>query len=243
MKEKLSKIYLFLIANRQFNKSVQASFYNFCISPNKKPADKACSLLFHILNTQSQPNIDKVAIFWQSILRRNGKLSSFKAFLNALSTKQNYESPFSELFKALTKQPGWGNKTAALFVKAIYHVHKGQYKKYSFWNDVPSLGKKDQLRLPVDTVISYIFKKLSQGKIKSFAAINNVLTKNEYKGKKMEVWDDLWFWGFITQKGMGNERSIGFNEAKYWAMPYSDKNSSTIKKIRNRAIQFKKLIA
>jgi hypothetical protein len=246
MEKKLKNIYNFLKTNRQFNKAVQEGFYKFCIGASRKRKDKARSLLFHILNTQSQPKIDKVAVFWQAILKGDDKLSSFKKFYNAIKAKSkkgnpDQETPFLNLFKALKAQPGWGNKTAALFVKAVYHVHKWPFKKYAFWKDVPALSKTDQLRLPVDTVISYIFKKLSNGKIKSFAGINKLLTENNYTGKKMEVWDDLWFWGFITQKGTA-KRTFGFNEAKYWVMPYSDKSHLSIRTIKANANKFKKLI-
>jgi hypothetical protein len=240
---KLNKIYNFLEANSMFNRAVQNGVYHACISPYNSTAEKAKSLLYHILNTQSQPNIDKVARFWQTILSDQNKLSSFTEFSNAIGIVKNTQSPYKNLFKALKKQPGWGDKTAALFVKTIYHVHKGQYKKYAFWKDVPELTKKDKLYLPVDTVIAYIFNKLSNGKIKSFVAINNELEKKELQNTKMDLWDDLWFWGFITQKGAGNKRKIEFNEAKYWAILHTEKDLPTITKIKNKANMFKKLIA
>jgi hypothetical protein len=244
MEEKLKEIFKFLNENGKYNFTVQKGFYHACIVPYQKPSDKAKSLLFHILNTQSQPKIDKVAVFWQNILDNPAKLSSFNAFSKAINInhEQKNETPFLSLFKALKKQPGWGDKTAALFIKAVYHTHNGKYKKFAFWKDVPELTKKDRLFLPVDSVITFIFIKLSNKKINSFASINNELKNIGYTGAKIEVWDDLWFWGFITQKVSSGNRSWGFNEAKYWAMPWSDKNPQTIKKIKSKANIFIKSV-
>lgn len=240
MKIKLNHIYCFLEENRQFNHVVQHGFYNSCISPHQTPSQKVKSLLFSILNTQSQPKLDKMMIFWKNL---NGKdISSFKSFSKAIGTNSNNGDPFDSLFKALKKQPAWGDKTAALFIKAIFHVHRGYYKKYSFWKDVPPLSISDKLRLPVDSVIIHIFKKISHRKIKSFAGINALLWKNGYRGDKIEVWDDLWFWGFITQKGTGKDRKVCFNESKYWALLHSDKSDKTLFTIRKKADEFKYLI-
>jgi len=242
MERKLKNIYKFLEENGRYNYAVQKGFYHACIMPYHKALDKARSLLYHILNTQSQPKIDKVAEFWQNILDEPKKLSSFINFFKTINADQDNESPFLNLFKALKKQPGWGDKTAALFVKALYHVHNGKYNEFSFWKDVPEFTRNDRLLLPVDAVITYIFKKLSHNKLRSFAAINNELKNYGYVGANMEIWDDLWFWGFITQKGSGNKRRIGFNEAKYWAMPWSDKKLSTITIIKGEAKYFKNMI-
>ena len=32
-----------------------------------------------------------------------------------------------------------------------------------------------------------------------FKNVNKIIAEN-YSGKDIEVWDDLWFWGFITQR-------------------------------------------
>jgi hypothetical protein len=44
----------------------------------------------------------------------------------------------------------------------------------------------------------------------------------------MLVWDDLWFWGFLTQKTTGKSRSMAWNEAKFWAVRSHSKDDIQI---------------
>lgn len=243
MQKQLSIIYKFLHANRRYNHTVQQAFYHNCITPYNKQEDKARSLLFQILNTQSQPKIDKVAQFWKTIHADKKSLASFSAFSRVIHAETSKGTgPYDKLFRALEKQQGWGPKTAALFIKAICHTHLGQHRQYQFWKDVPPLENNDKLRLPVDAVIIHLFKTMSKGRIKTFAAINKSLNEPGYGGASMMVWDDLWYWGFITQKGSGNIRRPGFNESKYWAMQFSDKREKEIIKIKKQADRFIKLV-
>ncbi len=75
--------------------------------------DKIISLLYSIVNTQSQPRIDKIAAFFKSIHRNQNSLNSFRNFVDHVNNDKtpNYDS----LFKGLRTEAGWGNKTAALF--------------------------------------------------------------------------------------------------------------------------------
>ena len=54
----------------------------------------------------------------------------------------------------------------------------------------------------------------------------------------MEVWDDLWFWGFITQNGSGDQREFVWNENKYWAIKETDKSFEMVMEIKAKAIEF-----
>lgn len=58
MQRKLKDIFLFLIENRKYNHELQSRFYHSVISPYSNSKDKLMSLLYHIANTQSQPNIE-----------------------------------------------------------------------------------------------------------------------------------------------------------------------------------------
>ena len=245
MEKKLKNIYRFLKSNRKYNYSAQAGFYNECITPYHAASKKATSLLFHILNTQSRSRIDKVFVFYKFLEYNKRNLSSFWKFARALGIERDTKTPFKDVFSALKSHKpkwGWGAKTAALFTKSLYHTHRGKYKQFAFWKDVPELKKGDLLYLPVDTVINHLFKKITDKKRISFSTINENLHE-EYAGKKMEVWDDLWFWGFITQQTKKEKRTTtAFNEAKYWAQPHFDKRSTTINEIKRKASQFKNLI-
>ena len=61
----------------------------------------------------------------------------------------------------------------------------------------------------------------------TFDKINRILSKN-YTGDEIEVWDDLWFWGFITQKGSDSNRSFEWNEDKYWSLLHTPKDKQSI---------------
>ena len=142
------------------------------------------------------------------------------------------------MFQLLTKQPSWGDKTAALFVKAIYHTHIGYAKELHFWDDAPErLAEADQLYLPVDAVILYLFQEMGNPCKKTFSGINNYL-KTNMPNSNFEVWDDLWFWGFITQKGNDDKRTMESNEAKYWNMLDAPKDKETIAITQQLANQF-----
>ena len=240
-KKKLKPLYEFLIRNREFNKKVQSNYYRSIISHQEQSSDKVISLLYNIANTQSQPRIDNLARFYKSVFNDINSTKSFAAFVKKVSGKDS--NLYFDLFLGLRKQDGWGDKTAALFVKSVYHAHNGNYdESFSFWCDAPkTIVKKDKLKLPVDVVISRIFKEIGFSKT-TFSKINSILSDN-YNGDKIEVWDDLWFWGFITQKGSGTDRSIEWNENKYWSLEDTDKNESEIIKIKDEANEFINLLA
>ena len=150
---------------------------------------------------------------------------------------------FDSLYIGMKNQEGWGKKTAALFSKSIYHLHNGQYSEnLKIWDDVPkTISNNDNFYLPVDAVIIAIFKKLDSSKNWDFDKVNKTL-KSKYNGQQIEVWDDLWFWGFITQNGSGDNRAFEWNENKYWALKESDKNNEMIETIKAKAQDFLNLL-
>ena len=239
-KNTLEPLYKFLIENREFNKKVQSKYYKSIMSHQEQSSDKAISLLYKISNTQSQPRIDNLARFYTSICNDKYSTKSFSAFVKKVSNKNS--NLYIDLFLGMKGQDGWGEKTAALFVKSVYHAHNGNYdENFSFWSDAPkTIKEKDKLKLPVDTVINRIFKEIGLPK-PTFSKTNKILSEN-YNGDEIEVWDDLWFWGFITQKGSGVDRNIEWNENKYWSLEDTDKNKSEILKIESKANKFIKLL-
>jgi hypothetical protein len=241
MNEKLETIFSFLNENRQFNHSLQNRFYKSVISPYNEKNEKVISLLYHIANTQSQPNIDRLASFYRSIFEETNCLNSMQDFIDKINPNQ--PKNFNSLYNGMKVQEGWGKKTAALFSKSIFHLHNGNYNSnLKIWDDVPkTITNGDNFYLPVDAVIVTIFKKLDGTKKWNFEKVNNVL-KEKYNGEEIEVWDDLWFWGFITQKGSGEIRNYEWNENKYWALKESDKNPEMINSIKGKAQDFLDLL-
>ena len=103
------------------------------------------------------------------------------------------------------------------------------------------LDKDDKLFLPVDIVIKTIFNKLDNSKTWDFDDINEYL--NNFSNEDIILFDDLWFWGYITQKGTGeNRKFVEWNNAKYWMLKESIKDEKTIEEIKGKAKEFLNLI-
>lgn len=244
MDNKLKEIFDFLKSNRQYNHSLQERFYKSVIMSHDNTKDKVISLLYHIANTQSQPKIDKLANTYRLIIDDKDCLSSLTSFVTKINSERPVVISFDSLYKGMKSQDGLGNKTAALFTKSIYHLHNGQYaSELRIWTDVPNaITDYDDFYLPVDAVIISLFNKLDNTKSWNFDTVNKKL-KSTYTNQQIEVWDDLWFWGFITQNSSGDSRLFKWNENKYWALEASDKNSQMISEIKNKAEFFLKIIS
>lgn len=242
MEEKLERIFEFISDNRHHNKALQQRFYRSAIVSYESEKEKMISLLYLIANTQSQPKIDNLAKFFKFIFNDLNCLSSFKKLIEKIAPGKpiNYES----LYEGMNNQIGWGQKTAALLCKSVFHLHNGEYsKELKIWDDAPkTIGKNEKFYLPVDAVIIAIFNKMESNTNWSFNNINKTLN-TKYFGLKMEAWDDLWFWGFITQNGSGNDRKFEWNENKYWALKESNKDKNIIEEIRFKADKFLDILA
>ena len=238
MTESLKNIFEFLIENRIYNKELQTRYYSGIVNSQKSKAEKIVSLLYHTANTQSQPKIDYLAEFYQKIYRKTDLLNSFSGFMSVINPNGTEPKNYSGLYKGMREQKGWGEKTSALFVKTIFHLHNNEYPNdLRIWSDAPTdLENNDSFYLPVDAVIIEIFKKI-QSKNWNFKNINKIIADN-YSGKDIEVWDDLWFWGFISQIGTGDKRKMEWNLNKYWTLRESDKSPKMIKEIKDKTEQF-----
>jgi hypothetical protein len=242
--EKTEAIFQFLKENRKYNKEVQTAFYRKIILPFDKKEDKIVALLHHVVNTQSQPKMDKISNFFHFIHDNFSSLGSFNNFIRLFDKDKNPN--YLSLFSVIKSQEGWGDKTAALFCKMVYHLHSGEYdEQFKIWNDVPKeISENDKFFLPVDVVIIDIFSRLKLNKVKlKFDDVNTYLNEN-YKGESIEIWDDLWFWGFISQKTVkgNNIRELGWNDAKYWSQLETNKNEVVIEEIKEKVVKFLKLI-
>jgi len=237
MEKILGQIFKFLQENRIYNKTLQEKYYRSVVMPFDNVTDKIVSLLYHIANTQSQPKINKLAEFYKDIFFDINCLVSFKSFIAKINPHNEFT--FKSLYHGIESQPGWGKKTSALFTKSIFHLHNGQYSdKLKIWDDVPLvIEETDDFYLPVDSVIIAIFKKIEYNRNWNFDNINSTI-KRYYHRHDIEVWDDLWFWGFITQNGSGDNRQFEWNLNKYWALQETDKAPLKIVEIRDKAELF-----
>ncbi len=242
METHLKTIFNFLYHYRRYNQAVQRNYYSNFIRPGSSKTDNVLSLLYAIANTQSRPNIDKLADFFKFIADELESLESFGKFVQKINSDaiHNYNS----LFEGLNRQNGWGAKTSALFTKCIYHIHSGTYgNDLKIWDDVPStINESDVFYLPVDAVIVAIFTHLNSARSWNFSNVNKML-REHYKSVEIEIWDDLWFWGFITQKGTGTNRLFEWNENKYWILQETNKDPNEIAEIKDRAFEFLNIIS
>tara|TARA_B100000508_G_C11457124_1_gene277283 strand:- start:15 stop:551 length:537 start_codon:yes stop_codon:yes gene_type:complete len=175
MEQALIEIFQFLISNREYNRELQTSYYKYIILPQEQIPRKVIALLYHVANTQSQPNINKLASFCQLIEKGSYNLESFEGFMSIIDPNHQYHTNHEGLFRAMMNQNGWGEKTSALFTKSIYHLHNGNYPtELQLWNDVPAKIEIDgKLFLPVDRVIISIFNF-------NFLSDSNVILTNHY---------------------------------------------------------------
>ena len=253
IQHKLEKIKIFLQENKHYNKTLQTRFALNSTGNNKNSFNKLIVLLYDTVNTQSQPKMDLLAPFFKNIYENKDKINSFDSFVQYLNNgKFNQKIPYKSLYEGLKSQKGWGEKTAALFVKNIYNYHYNfqedkKRKELEIWSDVPKLNEYDTLYLPVDSVIKVIFNTLfpklnrnNKPKDWTFNDINK--TFQNFSNKEIILFDDLWFWGFITQKVEDKKRELKWNPDKYWMIKESCKDEDTIQKIKDKAEQFLKLI-
>lgn len=242
MKEKLEAIFSFLKDHRKYNREIQSVFFGSVFNNKTSKKEKLISLLYHVAETQSQPSIKHLHKSYKQFYEKlEEEFDSFEVFCSSIGCDKKYFDLFTKIKS--DDFPGYGDKTSALFVRMIYQIHNiDEYKKYKIWDDVPKLECEDKLFLPVDRVIEEIFnQKISHPDKKKWNFNNiNKLLNEQFKGSDIEVWDDLWFWGFITQKVVKNEtkREIEWNEAKYWVMKESNKNKRVKKEIQEKAKDF-----
>lgn len=252
---RVQRLFAFLEANRTWNEEFQTREYAGCLAGCGSAQERLLRFLHFNVSTQAGASMDQLSLFWKTIHNATSEqtcsLEAFTGYLaktaTATRSKNNSTVPappvidrWKALFDALNAHRGWGKKTTALFVKAVVNLHRGPTELH-FWNDAtpdetPVTNSK--LYLPVDRVILKIFQKLTHP-CPSLDNINRGL-RARYRGEQMLVWDDLWFWGFFTQNGSGDDRVLGWNSAKFWNQLSSAKSDE--REISALAEQFLKLL-
>lgn len=251
-KDKIKRIFKFLKENREYNKNYQTLSYKKAFSISNNNIEKVLALCYDIINTLPSTKIDSFENFFTTLLENKNKIITFKWFVELLWWPKNSNS-YKDLYTTLQKQYWWWDKMSALFVKVVYHLHNCNYlwDTWKFWEDYPKEILDNDLELPVDIVIKHIFYMIVNdynfdenyftNKI-TVSTINNFLRQNfpeETKWTNMEIWDDLWFWGYFTQKVFTkwvSERMYIWNNPKYLLDSLSDKNN--IEEIRRKAEEF-----
>lgn len=239
IRERLRETFEFLSKHTRHNRQVQLTAYREWLLPYPDDtAGKLKSILQHIWNTQSQPKMDTVLPTWASF-HDNRKVFSGVQTMDDLATAishlvpegacPNVEAdgayPLDKIWFCLNETAGFGKKTAALFVKAVVDIHTlDKCEDIRFLNNF-EIRKGESIRIPVDTVIIEIFRKITGVRL-SFSDINDLIFDDlNYNAMSATTWDELWFWGFITQRNVNGAREFEVNEAKFWSIlgaPWGD---------------------
>ncbi|TWC59554.1 MULTISPECIES: hypothetical protein [Burkholderia] len=236
----ITELYAFLVEHHHVNAVIQHGFIGESLSPATVD-DRALLLMHRVLQTQSRPKLDPICQFFSRV-RDERAHRTFAAFRKLVTADGKLR-----VVDGLALQPGWGAKTAALFVRNLAYIESTPKLRAKFWRDTRVL-EGDQLRLPVDAVILTIFETLAPriNWPKAISAPNvGRYFHNDlgYRDEELLVWDDLWFWGFVTQKTVqGRTRELGWNESKYWAIPHAPRDRQSIADIRRCSERFLKLI-
>lgn len=229
---KVKDVFTFMAKHSEWNEKLQHAEYKrslaFCCSDE----ERLRALLFSTLNSQRQPRITYASQFWQNFhgySPENGRVT-LSGLLDYLGASENHDlaSPFKSLFFALKGQSAWGEKTAALFVKNVIKIHQSSDTRLHFLRDVKkhiANIDNDEIFLPVDSVISHVFREyFSVASGDSFSSINKYLKSEGYNSSEILVWDNLWFWGFITQNSEFGVRDTQWNRDKYWILQFTQKD-------------------
>ncbi|KWF00485.1 hypothetical protein WL80_02510 [Burkholderia ubonensis] len=235
----ITELYAFLVEHHNVNEAIQQGFIGESLSP-ATVGDRALLLMHKALQTQSKPRLDPICEFFTEIRdqRAHGDFPTFHQHVT--------EGGKLGLVDGLALQPGWGAKTAALFVRNLAYIESTPTLRAKFWRDTRVL-EGDQLRLPVDAVILTIFEALARriAWTKAISAPNVGRYFHHdlgYRDEELLIWDDLWFWGFVTQKTVEGRRELGWNESKYWAVPHAPRDRRSIKHIKQCSERFLRLI-
>ncbi len=243
---RLADVFDFLRDNHNWNRDFQQQGYRRQLSHCDSELERLKGLLHATVNTQSAPSLGSLGKFWRHLNEFAPSMHptrlEFTEFLEAfVQLDRRGGGPWERLFFALSAQPGWGKKTAALFVKAAIQVHRGP-KPLHFWVDDgidQPLILPDRVYLPVDAVIIHIFRETALVASPTFGAINKFLMQH-YGPEEMLVWDDLWFWGYFTQDSQEGKRTTGWNQDKFWCQLSSPVRSE--KKVRELGESFAALL-
>jgi hypothetical protein len=268
LREFLREVFEFLERNRYYNEHTQHHFYRQTVGVWDTPEDKVIALLRAIAMTRANGSIGAISRTWQRIHadRPFQSLVTVTCLANALMQMfppkfvwvEPDKKPLEAIFLSLKEAGGFGDKTAALFVKAVVEIHRPATNPKLRFIEPFNVGEGDSVHLPVDEVIKFIFLNMTSVQA-TFDGINAALKNHDYTNLDMIRWDDLWFWGFITQKIIREEvtpvreitgsapksktkrewksrRTFELNLDRFWVIPETPKDKWP--EVENAATQF-----
>lgn len=254
MENVLNSVFQFLRSNVKYNQMVRELEYQKALAVCSGVSDKVIGLVYFVLGTRAHSNLNNQMTFLQKLgsaysLETMGEfmaqLIEMEPRLQFTEVCNTHGAParvnYQTLYLCLQAQKGWGDKTAALFCKIVYDIH-ANYPEMAFWPDAPIvIEDNDELYLPVDAVIKFIMSWLDNGQKWNFFNTNELI-KSLWSKDDILLWDDLWFWGFITQKGSEATRQLAVNPGKIWSLQAIPKDEEGLQELLVRAEEFVKLL-
>lgn len=252
MKSKITDLYNFLNQNSKWNADLQFREYRRSLYHCDDEQSRLKALLHSTVNSQSKPNLNKLSEFWyrfENYQWDQGKPTLDELILNLRgdfsgSGARADTGAWEQLFESLKAQPGWGDKTAALFVKNTIKIHRSGESRLQFLQGIDRYiksidGGQDKIYLPVDAVIIHIFNKhILPDSNNNFSSINNFLLAKNYLPYQILEWDDLWYWGYLTQNSEDRTRVTAWNAVRFWTLQFSPKSDvKVVERLANKFIE------
>ena len=249
--DRLENVFHFLKENSKYNRSIQNKTYRDWLSPYRGTADRLKSLMFNVVNTQSRAKLDLLSKCWKGLhagraganaLESVGQLADYLANVLLETRCRREPEHFEDLWTVLKSVPGWGQKTSALFVKSVVRIHMDRNNEDLRFLSNFQMKASVRPYVPVDNVIIHIFNKhlRTGGQELGFGGINALLRKQHTSAKDLLLWDDLWFWGFITQESRNEIRRTALNMAKFWSIHHAPGDLE--REVTRHAKQFIKIL-
>ena len=250
--EVLDELFKFLKKNHSHNHALQLISLKSSILPFTTKKEKIRSLLIDAANTQSRPKMDTLEPFWSKTAEeKEDTFSSAKKFAEFLKkeacSKETPAGLLEGMFFSLYMIPGFGEKTAALFIKNLIYLHHKeigyQERRFKIWSDRGlQCDNGDRIYIPVDSVIKHIFEGTNVGSNfkKINKSIHDFMAAKEYPIIDMVYWDDLWYWGFFTQHGNTENRTTVLNRSKF--MTWKNSSPESYKQVEAPANEFIKIV-
>jgi hypothetical protein len=245
-KKKLKSVLLFLSTNHGFAESHILKYIRSHVSEQVLAKEKIMALFVNAMNAAGSRNLTRSGYSCKKFYSYINKLSDKKTIsLNSLFLVFNDSiTDVDGLFYFLIENfTNFKHKKAALFLRDLHFLQKKSPKKAQLFFDYSI--KQSDLFIPLDIVICTCLNKIFElpKKIWLKSGKNDFYLINEYfkaqLGNSFMLIEDLWFWGYFNfVLDINKNRTVKFNEDKFFSDPYSYPNNEVMKKLK----KFNKLI-
>lgn len=231
MNDRLLKIYNFLQneENKKYNRKVQNLDFEKWGAGCQYNNQFVFSVFWHCANTQSSPRINLLTHFAEKFKKFNDRYADVanNPFPLGVFFKELFPvQESSELLDLAKYGSGWGPKTSALLFKSLRVAARCNSDIFDM-NSMDIIAADRNSMIPVDSVIKHIFVNNLKFECSGnyFDKINKFLLncKDQFDPESsvcefVDVWDELWFWGFITQSSQNGVRVTAWNRPKLFSI-------------------------